>query len=219
MKNTVFWDITLCSPLKVNWCCRTTYRLYLQGRISSARYQCESKWLTRPWRWKLYSFKMSVNFQLTTKSFIPEDIVLFTMLHVLAYKLLFFITIYKCSSIFYLFVTNMLTHQTRIIIHLTSIIVFITTSLGNVLIHSWGMLSLPCRTMYIQKPPFIFVERMSLRDICGWPNQMQWDRLACSTHGKRGERHAEFWQEYLETSWKTRGRGELNIKRNLEEIG
>jgi hypothetical protein len=31
-KRTIFWDITLCTPLKVNIRFRETYRLYLQGR-------------------------------------------------------------------------------------------------------------------------------------------------------------------------------------------
>jgi hypothetical protein len=43
-KSTVFWDITVCSPLKVNWSFRGTYRLHLQVRISRARYQRESRW-------------------------------------------------------------------------------------------------------------------------------------------------------------------------------
>jgi hypothetical protein len=41
-KSTVFWDITLCSPLNVNRRFGGTYRLYLQGRrISHARTQHE----------------------------------------------------------------------------------------------------------------------------------------------------------------------------------
>jgi hypothetical protein len=43
MKSTVFWDITSCSPLKVNRRFGGTYRLDLQGRISRARYQRESR--------------------------------------------------------------------------------------------------------------------------------------------------------------------------------
>jgi hypothetical protein len=31
MKNSVFWDVTLCSPLKVNQRFGGIYRLYLQG--------------------------------------------------------------------------------------------------------------------------------------------------------------------------------------------
>jgi hypothetical protein len=42
MKSTVFWDITQSSPLKVSRRFGGTYRLYLQVRISRARYQRES---------------------------------------------------------------------------------------------------------------------------------------------------------------------------------
>jgi hypothetical protein len=45
MKSTIFWDITPCSPLKVNRRFGGTYRLHLQGRkISRARNQRESRW-------------------------------------------------------------------------------------------------------------------------------------------------------------------------------
>jgi hypothetical protein len=46
LKNTIFWDITPRSPLKVNRRFGGTYRLHLQGRrISRARNQPESRWL------------------------------------------------------------------------------------------------------------------------------------------------------------------------------
>jgi hypothetical protein len=32
MKSTIFWDMTLCSPLKINRRFGRTYRLHLQGR-------------------------------------------------------------------------------------------------------------------------------------------------------------------------------------------
>jgi hypothetical protein len=62
LKSSVFWDITPCSPLKVNRRFRGTYRLYLQGRRTSrTRNQPESRWQTetclfslRPWRWSRY---------------------------------------------------------------------------------------------------------------------------------------------------------------------
>jgi hypothetical protein len=38
--NSIFWDITTCTPLKVNRHFGETYRLHLQGRISRARYLC-----------------------------------------------------------------------------------------------------------------------------------------------------------------------------------
>jgi hypothetical protein len=34
MKSSIFWDITSCSPVKVNRRFGGTYRLHLQGRIS-----------------------------------------------------------------------------------------------------------------------------------------------------------------------------------------
>jgi hypothetical protein len=44
VKNTIFWDITPCTPLNINWHFSRTYHLHLKGRISQARYQYESKW-------------------------------------------------------------------------------------------------------------------------------------------------------------------------------
>jgi hypothetical protein len=58
LNSSIFWDITTCSPVKVNWLFRGTCRLHLQGRrISQARNQCESRWqaawlILRPWRWR-----------------------------------------------------------------------------------------------------------------------------------------------------------------------
>jgi cellulose synthase/poly-beta-1,6-N-acetylglucosamine synthase-like glycosyltransferase len=43
LKSTNFWDITPCSPLKVNRRFGGTYRLHLQDQISRARYQRESR--------------------------------------------------------------------------------------------------------------------------------------------------------------------------------
>jgi hypothetical protein len=46
MKSSVFWDMTPCSPLKVNRCFGGICRLNLQGRkISRSRNQRESRWL------------------------------------------------------------------------------------------------------------------------------------------------------------------------------
>jgi hypothetical protein len=42
-KNTVFWDIIPCGPLKFNRCFKETYHLHLQSqRISQARNQSEA---------------------------------------------------------------------------------------------------------------------------------------------------------------------------------
>jgi hypothetical protein len=59
MKNFIFWYITQCSPLKVNWRIRGTYRLHLQGqRISKA-------WpVLWPWRWRRHippKFRLTLN--------------------------------------------------------------------------------------------------------------------------------------------------------------
>jgi hypothetical protein len=58
MNNSIFWDMTLCSPLKVNRRFGGAFRLNLQClRISQARNQREagskhSLALLRPWRWE-----------------------------------------------------------------------------------------------------------------------------------------------------------------------
>jgi hypothetical protein len=85
------WDITPCSPLKVNRHFGGTCRLHLQGRkISRTRKQRESKRKTvllancfharvlvrlilQPWRWRRYVSVTSVDFQRTTQCYIPED--------------------------------------------------------------------------------------------------------------------------------------------------
>jgi hypothetical protein len=45
MKSSIFWDITPCSPLKINRLFEGTHRLHLQGRISWVRYQREGSLL------------------------------------------------------------------------------------------------------------------------------------------------------------------------------
>jgi hypothetical protein len=61
IKSTIFWDITPCSPLKVNRCFGGTYRLLLQSRrISRARNQRESRW------------QAMLDIQRTTGHYIPE---------------------------------------------------------------------------------------------------------------------------------------------------
>jgi hypothetical protein len=48
-KNTIFWDIAQCSPLKVNQRFEGTYYLYLQGgRINRAINQRDSRWQAQP---------------------------------------------------------------------------------------------------------------------------------------------------------------------------
>jgi hypothetical protein len=71
IRNTVPWNITPCSPVKVNRRFGGTYRVHLQGWISRARYYLLSGWyLARPIR---YSSETSVAFQRITRCYIPED--------------------------------------------------------------------------------------------------------------------------------------------------
>jgi hypothetical protein len=92
-KSTTIWDITPCSRLKANRHFGRTYRVFLQGRrIYRTRYQRESRW-QEIWiclasvftlvSCSAYSstFKMeavcspetSIDFQRTTRLYIPED--------------------------------------------------------------------------------------------------------------------------------------------------
>jgi hypothetical protein len=85
-KTTVFWDITPCTPLKVNRRFGRIYRLHLQGRkMSRARNQLESC-LPPPFTLvscSAYSStkkmeaiccsETSVDFQRTTRRYIAED--------------------------------------------------------------------------------------------------------------------------------------------------
>jgi hypothetical protein len=82
------WDITPCSPLKVNTCFGARSRLHLQGRrISRARNQRESMWQAEPAftlvscsdysstlkMEAIYSSETLVDFQRTTRRYIRED--------------------------------------------------------------------------------------------------------------------------------------------------
>jgi hypothetical protein len=74
MKGTIFRDITPCSPLKVNPRFEGTYRLHLQGRRTClARNQRESRWQAELCLEAKCSSETSVNFQRTTRRYIPED--------------------------------------------------------------------------------------------------------------------------------------------------
>jgi hypothetical protein len=92
-KSTLFWDITPCSPLKVNRHFGGIYCLHLQGRRKSrARNQHESRWgaesFSLPLAFMLIccssysstlkmeaicSSEMSVDFQWSTRRYILED--------------------------------------------------------------------------------------------------------------------------------------------------
>jgi hypothetical protein len=81
MKSTIFWDIMPCSPLKVNRRFGGIYHLHLQDqRISRARNQHESRavgfllgYFSTLKMEAIYSSETSVDFQWTTRRYIPED--------------------------------------------------------------------------------------------------------------------------------------------------
>jgi hypothetical protein len=65
MKNSVFWDTTLCNPSKVNRRFGLSFRLYLQDRrIRHARNQREAG--SKPRIEATYPSETSVDFQRTT---------------------------------------------------------------------------------------------------------------------------------------------------------
>jgi hypothetical protein len=69
-KSSIIWDITPCSLLKVNRSFGRTCRLHLQGRrICQTRKQRESRWQVE----QTCSSETSVDFQRTTRRYIPED--------------------------------------------------------------------------------------------------------------------------------------------------
>jgi hypothetical protein len=84
IRSSIFWDVTQCSPLKVNRRVGRTCRLHLQGRrISQARNQSESRWQAEVVPCLDYSstLKMevtcssetSVFFQWNTRRYVPKD--------------------------------------------------------------------------------------------------------------------------------------------------
>jgi hypothetical protein len=83
MKSTTFRDITPCNPLKVNRRFGGTYLLHLQGLISRAWCQHESRWQAEVWRWKRYvPPKRRLNFR-GLHGIISQKIVLFNRFYVL----------------------------------------------------------------------------------------------------------------------------------------
>jgi hypothetical protein len=76
MKSSVFWDITPCSPLKINRLLGGTRSLHLQSwRISQVRNQREAGSKQKSWK-KMEakrSSETSVDFQHTTWHYVPED--------------------------------------------------------------------------------------------------------------------------------------------------
>jgi hypothetical protein len=82
---SIFWDIKLCSPLKVNRRFGGQCSLYLQGRrISQGRNQSESRcdscfllgFSSTLKMEAICSSETSVEFQQTTRRYFPEDITL-----------------------------------------------------------------------------------------------------------------------------------------------
>jgi hypothetical protein len=81
MNSLIFWDIKSCSPFNVNWRFGETYRLYFQGRkISQARniFNCFTLDSSLAYSSDLKmeatcSSETSVDFQRTTRRYIPED--------------------------------------------------------------------------------------------------------------------------------------------------
>jgi hypothetical protein len=88
---TIFWDITSCSPLKVNRL-GGTYRRHFQGdRMSQAKKQLESRWQAEPslppafmlvscsvysmtlTKEAICSSETSIDFKRATWCYIPED--------------------------------------------------------------------------------------------------------------------------------------------------
>jgi hypothetical protein len=77
MKSTIFWDITPCSPLKINGRFGGTYRLHLQLYLPSAftLVSCSAYFSTMKME-AACSSQTSINFQRNTRRYIPEDITL-----------------------------------------------------------------------------------------------------------------------------------------------
>jgi hypothetical protein len=84
LKSSIFWDITPCSPLKVNRRFGGTRTLHFQGRrisqtsksLLATCFHAGFFWLIlRPWRWgATCSSETSVDFQRATRRYIPEYI-------------------------------------------------------------------------------------------------------------------------------------------------
>jgi hypothetical protein len=84
-KINIFWDIMPCSLFKIHRRFGGTYRLHLQGGISRAKYERESRWEAASFALVSYSAyltlkmeaicssEMSADFQLTTWRYVQED--------------------------------------------------------------------------------------------------------------------------------------------------
>jgi hypothetical protein len=68
-KSTIFWNITPCSPLKVNSRFRGTYRLRFPTTFTQVSCSAYSSLRMKT----ICSFETSVDFQRTTRRYTPED--------------------------------------------------------------------------------------------------------------------------------------------------
>jgi hypothetical protein len=74
LTSSVFWNIMLCSALKVSRRFRGIFRLHLHGRrISQARNQRENRWLAHLKVEAICSSETLLDFQRTTRRYIAED--------------------------------------------------------------------------------------------------------------------------------------------------
>jgi hypothetical protein len=73
MKGPIFWDITSCSPLKVNGRFGGTYRLHLQSR--NMRQETSVKQVAN--LQETFFYETSVDFQRNTLRYVPEERTIF----------------------------------------------------------------------------------------------------------------------------------------------
>jgi hypothetical protein len=98
LKSDIFWDITPCSPLKVNRRFWGTYRLHLQGRrIIRARNQHETDVQAEA----ICSSETSVDFQRTIWHYIPEDSTLHNRTSSFRFVFVHSVEVYILSFSFY----------------------------------------------------------------------------------------------------------------------
>jgi hypothetical protein len=77
MKSIIFWNITPCSPLRVNRRFGGTYRLHLQAPLATCFHAGFLAYFSTLKMEAICSSEKSVGSQLTTRRYIPEDGTLF----------------------------------------------------------------------------------------------------------------------------------------------
>jgi hypothetical protein len=88
IKSFILWDITPCSPLKDNRCFGGICRFQIQGLIATCSYAVFF-YLAYSAALKMEatcSYKSSVDFKWTTRSYISEDITLFISVFIMELK-------------------------------------------------------------------------------------------------------------------------------------